>query len=167
MPVGRRGAGGARQRDDPGQVGANRSIPAGYTYLGQFIDHDLTFDTTSQLGKDNDPAELTNLRSPRLDLDSLYGSGRRDQPYLYSWPDGVELLADRDLQRNSQGRALIGDPRNDEHQIVSQLHLLFVASTTRSRASSRRSRIPTSGSRRRGRWSAGTTSPSSCTTSCR
>ena len=109
-----------------GRSGANRSIPAGYTYLGQFIDHDLTFDTTSQLGKDNDPAELTNLRSPRLDLDSLYGSGRRDQPYLYSWPDGVELLADRDLQRNSQGRALIGDPRNDENQIVSQLHLLFV-----------------------------------------
>ena len=28
-------------------------IPAGYTYLGQFIDHDLTFDPVSSLQRDN------------------------------------------------------------------------------------------------------------------
>ena len=63
-----------------GRSGANRSIPAGYTYLGQFIDHDLTFDTTSRLGKANDPADLTNLRSPRLDLDSVYGRAAATSP---------------------------------------------------------------------------------------
>lgn len=34
--------------------------------------------------------------------------------------------AEDDLQRNSQGTALIGDPRNDENIIVSQLHLSFL-----------------------------------------
>lgn len=27
----------------------NKKIPAGYTYFGQFVDHDITFDTTSKL----------------------------------------------------------------------------------------------------------------------
>ena len=31
-----------------------------------------------------------------------------------------------DLPRNSEGRALIGDPRNDENLIVAQLHLVFM-----------------------------------------
>jgi hypothetical protein len=117
---------------------------AGYTYLGQFVDHDITFDPTSRLKHDNDPRALTNFRTPRLDLDSLYGSGPQDQPYLYDWHDphrGVKLLvghnpqdgyepeerpAEIDLPRNQQGRALIGDARNDENLIVSQLHLVFI-----------------------------------------
>jgi hypothetical protein len=117
----------------------NRAIPAGYTYLAQFVDHDITYDTTSQLGRPNDPDELPNARTPRLDLDSLYGSGPVDQPYLYDWSDashggakllldthpGDERLATFDLPRNSAGRALVGDPRNDENLIVSQLHALF------------------------------------------
>jgi len=113
----------------------NPDIPAGYTYLAQFVDHDITFDATSQLEGPNDPGALVNLRSPRLDLDSVYGSGPVDQPYLYdaagtrlllaSTPPGGEL-AETDLQRNGAGRALIGDPRNDENLVVSQLHLLFV-----------------------------------------
>jgi hypothetical protein len=117
----------------------NRAIPAGYTYLAQFVDHDITFDTTSQLGRPNDPDELPNARTPRLDLDSLYGSGPVDQPYLYDWSGaahggakllldahpGDERLATFDLPRNSAGRALIGDPRNDENLIVCQLHALF------------------------------------------
>ena len=50
-------------------------IPAGYTYLGQFIDHDLTMDVTEvRLGEDVSPAELLQARSPSLDLDSLYGA---------------------------------------------------------------------------------------------
>jgi hypothetical protein len=35
-------------------------------------------------------------------------------------------LEGRDLQRNAQGRAVIGDPRNDENIIVSQLHHAFI-----------------------------------------
>jgi hypothetical protein len=125
----------------------NPAIPAGYTYLGQFVDHDITFDPTSALGRDNDPQALVNFRTPRYDLDSLYGSGPQDQPFLYDWdcePCGVKLLVgsnpkdpslphddDRqpapvDLPRNERGRALVGDARNDENLIVSQLHLLFI-----------------------------------------
>lgn len=115
-------------------------IPAGYTYLGQFVDHDITFDATSTLHHANNPYALVDSRTPRLDLDSLYGLGPVVQPYLYDWHAhshrGAKLLegigqpgkdvALCDLPRNVQGRALIGDPRNDENLIVSQLHLLFI-----------------------------------------
>ena len=117
----------------------NRKVPAGYTYLGQFVDHDITFDPTSQLQRDNDPHAVVNFRTPRFDLDSMYGSGPADQPYLYDWDEerphpGVRLLTGcnppgfepHDLPRNEQGRALIGDARNDENLVVSQLHLLFI-----------------------------------------
>src|SRR5690242_18148454 len=57
----------------------NTGISAGYTYLGQFIDHDLTFDPASSLQKQNDPAALIDYRTPRFDLDNLYGRGPDDQ----------------------------------------------------------------------------------------
>ena len=120
----------------------NQGIDAGFTYLGQFIDHDLTFDPSSSLQKQNDPDGLVDFRTPRFDLDSVYGRGPDDQPYLYE-DVGVRLLLGRrltgnaqdpqtrDLPRNVQPdvppgtrrreRALIGDPRNDENVIVSQL----------------------------------------------
>jgi hypothetical protein len=114
-------------------------IPAAYTYLGQFIDHDLTFDPNSSLQRQNDPDALIDFRTPRFDLDSVYGRGPDDQPYLYS--DGKNfLLGDalsgdalgqplnaHDLPRSSAtpARAIIGDPRNDENVIVSQLQGLF------------------------------------------
>ena len=118
----------------------NPRIPAGYTYLGQFIDHDITFDPMSVLQKHNDPDALVDFRTPRFDLDSLYGSGPSDDPFLYE-SNRPARAASRcssastrptpsssrdDLPRNQQGRALIGDPRNDENIIVSQLHLLFI-----------------------------------------
>jgi hypothetical protein len=122
-----------------GRPTRNNRIPAGYTYFGQFVDHDITFDPQSSLERANDPHALTNFRTPRFDLDSLYGSGPADQPFLYDWDAtgdrGVKLLVggDRtgahapvDLPRNDQGRALVGDARNDENLIVSQLHLVFI-----------------------------------------
>lgn len=113
----------------------NMGIDAGYTYLGQFIDHDLTFDPASSLERQNDPDALVDFRTPRFDLDCMYGRGPADQPYLYQ-PDGLRMLLGRkltgnpndpntrDLPRNTSdpARALIGDPRNDENVIVSQLH---------------------------------------------
>jgi hypothetical protein len=112
-------------------------IPALYTYLGQFIDHDITFDPASSLQKQNDPDALTDFRTPAFDLDNVYGRGPDDQPYLYD--GGRNFLlgtpitgggdADaKDLPRNSAkpARALIGDPRNDENSIVSQLQGLFL-----------------------------------------
>ena len=125
----------SERRDDDEE---NSGISAGYTYLGQFIDHDLTFDPASSLQKQNDPEALEDFRTPRFDLDSVYGRGPNDQPYLYD-DKGVRMLLGRrltgnhdprarDLPRNNpQGggrqrkRALIGDPRNDENVIVSQL----------------------------------------------
>lgn len=114
----------------------NLDIPAGYTYVGQFIDHDITFDPVSQLDRLNDPEALTDYRTPRLDLDSLYGRGPDDQPYLYDCSNdqhaakfrlGRELTFDktrcnaRDVPR-LDGCAVIGDKRNDENVIVSQFH---------------------------------------------
>ena len=108
----------------------SRSIPAGFTYLAQFVDHDITFDATPLLDRETDPHALVNFRTPRLDLDSVYGAGPVVQPYLYDWdaePAGTKmLLGDRDLPRNDPGRALIGDARNDENAIIAQLHLLFL-----------------------------------------
>ena len=111
-------------------------IPALYTYLGQFIDHDLTFDPTSSFQKHKDPTATEDFRTPAFDLDNVYGRGQGDQPYLYEDDQVSFLLGDpitqgsnagaRDLPRNVRGRALIGDPRNDENSIVSQLQGLFL-----------------------------------------
>jgi Animal haem peroxidase len=108
----------------------NLWLPAGYTYFGQFIDHDLTFDNTSSLN----PADAggvnrapTNLRTPRFDLDSLYGDGPDAQPYLYDQDDGASLLlSDYDLLRSPNGRAMIGDKRNDENSLINQIHSSFI-----------------------------------------
>jgi hypothetical protein len=112
-------------------------IPALYTYLGQFIDHDITFDPASSLQKQDDPDALVDFRTPAFDLDNVYGRGPDDQPYLYDGGSafllgnpirgGTDLKA-TDLPRNSAtpSRALIGDPRNDENVIVSQLQGLFL-----------------------------------------
>ncbi|HTE87156.1 MAG TPA: heme peroxidase family protein, partial [Dehalococcoidia bacterium] len=115
----------------------NPDIPAGFTYLGQFVDHDITFDPASKLMRENDPNALHDFRTPRFDLDSVYGRGPSDNPFLYE-PDGVHLRIGKiqngepDLPRTAPGegggprRALIGDPRNDENVIVSQIQLAFL-----------------------------------------
>src|SRR5256884_407678 len=77
--------------EDPS--GDNPDIPAGFTYFGQFVDHDLTFDPTSQLQRDNDPDALVDFRTPRFDLDSVYGRGPDDQPFLARLV-GTEVIED-------------------------------------------------------------------------
>lgn len=111
----------------------NLDISAGYTYFGQFVDHDITFDPVSNSQRMSDPDALHNFRSPRLDLDSVYGSGPADEPFQYVKDShGMQLLVEpnkngvEDLPRNSQDVALIGDPRNDENTIVGQLQLTFL-----------------------------------------
>ena len=120
----------ASMQEAAGEGADNSAIPSGYVYVGQFVDHDITFDPTSQLQRRNDPDGLINFRTPRFDLDSVYGGGPDAQPFLYdqNLDGGHRFLLQNtfDLPRNPQGRALTGDPRNDENGIVSQLHVAFL-----------------------------------------
>lgn len=117
-----------------GAVGVdNDKIPAGYTYFGQFVDHDITFDPTSSTTRLNDPNKLKNFRTPRFDLDSVYCAGPEASPFMYDGSSYGMLLEgigvdsrEADLPRNDAGTALIGDPRNDENIIVAQLQLAFI-----------------------------------------
>jgi hypothetical protein len=122
----------------------NPTMTAGFTFLGQFLDHDMTFDPTSSLARRQDPESIRNFRIPAFDLDSVYGGGPSVSPHLYD--QGVDggrttLLTEEipgsanvsingsarhDLPRNSQQVALVGDPRNDENLIVSQLQLALL-----------------------------------------
>jgi hypothetical protein len=110
------------------------ATPAGYIFLGQFIDHDLTFDATPIPEQQEDPLARKNFRSARFDLDSVYGNGPAQSPELYDPDDRAKLhvvanLSDSsvpdDLPRRDSGRAIIGDPRDDENLVTSQLHLAF------------------------------------------
>jgi hypothetical protein len=115
--------------DDKDATSNNQRLSAGFTYLGQFIDHDLTFDPVSKLQRDNDPNALEDFRTPRFDLDNVFGPGRDDAPFLYNGDKfviGMNESGEDDLPRSPNGRALLGDPRNDENLIVSQLHLAFL-----------------------------------------
>ena len=129
----------------------NSDIPSGYTYFGQFVDHDVTKDDTSDRPETLPPAgvpfdQLIQKRSPSLDLDSVYGKTWPDVDPLLLQSDGVQMLLgnttpvgtlgvekDADLPRKltaadpkDVGEAIIGDPRNDENLIIQQLHLAFL-----------------------------------------
>ena len=77
--------------------GGASQIPAGFTYLGQFVDHDLTFDKTERDARRRvSPAQLLQARSPSLDLDSLYGAGPQDpESAKFYEADGVHLKIGR------------------------------------------------------------------------
>ena len=51
---------------------------AGYTYLGQLVIHDLTYSKTVRPDFAKSASLLANLRSPKLDLDNLYGKWPRN-----------------------------------------------------------------------------------------
>ncbi|TCP33579.1 heme peroxidase family protein [Sphingomonas sp. BK235] len=111
----------------------NPRLSAGMTFLGQFLDHDMTFDPTSSLERQVDPEQIANFRTPTLALDNVYGSGPGGSPHLYDRADGDKFLLEPtgtpgkdDVPRNSQGIALIGDPRDDENLIISQLQVAFL-----------------------------------------
>jgi hypothetical protein len=104
------------------------SEAAGWPFLGQFIAHDITADR-STLQSHVDAARLKNARSPQLNLECLYGDGPVGHPFLYQRNDPAKLLTGPgggDVLRNAEGTAIIGDPRNDSHVFMSQMHLAFV-----------------------------------------
>ena len=128
------------------------NIPAGYTYFGQFVDHDITFDVSSSLDASTDANTINNMRSPALDLDSVYSRGPGLDPFLYAFPSsgpptavkfqlgtntntgtggpssngtpgGMVAQTNFDVPRAPGSlTAIIGDPRNDENLIVVQFH---------------------------------------------
>ena len=91
------------QFDEPkdGKDDEESGIPALYTYLGQFIDHDLTFDPASTLQQQRDPDSLIDFRTPAFDLDNVYGRGPDDQPYMYD--DGNAFLLGASISGGSAG----------------------------------------------------------------
>jgi hypothetical protein len=98
---------------------------AGWPVFGQFVAHDITADR-SPLQAEADPERLGSFRSPRANLECLYGAGP-GSPYLYRRDDPAAFLTGADdVPRNAEGIALLGDPRNDVHVLVSQLHLAFL-----------------------------------------
>lgn len=116
----------------------NRQVPAGFTFLGQFIDHDITLTVgSSAIGAPDALHTLRNERHPSLNLDSVYGvgpdrsgSGRLYDNYAFRLPESLSDLprggrvgvrGDRDVRP-----AIIGDARNDENVILAQLHLAFL-----------------------------------------
>ena len=136
---------------DPARAAGNDStIPAGYTYFGQFVDHDITLDIASNLDAEQEATAINNMRSPSLDLDNVYGSGPALHPYLYLFPNSGPPTAIKMLLGTNQNMggggpgsaggsgpmgtptnsdvprmpgtntAVIGDPRNDENLIISQ-----------------------------------------------
>ena len=128
----------------------NGDVTAGYTYLGQFIDHDLTLDITPLPNAQPDVDQIPNFRTPFLDLDHVYAGGPNVSPFLYEinnlWgherfligmtgkaksrrKDGHEeeiASSADDLPRNARGIALVGDPRQDENLVIAQLHVAFL-----------------------------------------
>ena len=125
---------------------------AGYTFLGQFIDHDITLDTTPLDLQQTDPDALTNFRTARYDLDSVYGRGPSLEPDIYDPADRHKLLIKtrtetvestaqdasgntitvteevevEDVPRRDDGTAIIPEGRNDENLILVQLHIAFM-----------------------------------------
>src|SRR6266480_3004502 len=110
----------------------NPTHTAGTTFMGQFMDHDVTFDTTSTLGTPTEPTTSRNSRTPVFDLDAMYGGGPSVSPQLYQ-SDRIKLAigatpdgAREDLPRNPDNSAIIGDPRNDEHMMIAGIHCAFI-----------------------------------------
>ncbi len=117
----------------------NPTMTAGSTFVGQFTDHDITFDQTSHLGVPQNPLVSPNTRTPALDLDSVFGGGPGRRPDLYvDNPDGsvgpkLKIGSGgvhEDVPRIANGdgtyTALLGDPRNDENLIVAGLHCAHI-----------------------------------------
>jgi hypothetical protein len=133
-------------------------LPAGYTYFGQFLAHDVSQMSASDPMQPLQPPwpaqgwaatsgsgarRPVNLRSPRLDLQVLYGSGPQLDAQYYrpsssrwsgEFHHGLGVRSDGggshrpvgtedDLLRTSHGKAVLPDQRNDENVLLSQVHL--------------------------------------------
>ena len=113
------------------------TVAAGWPVFGQFVAHDITADR-SPVTHHDDEALLRNARSARLDLECMYGDGPIGSPYLFSRKDPAKMLLGvneqgeaADLPRNQEGTALVGDPRQDVHLLISQMHVAMLKAHNR------------------------------------
>jgi hypothetical protein len=121
----------------------NPNMTAGITFLGQFLDHDLSLDKNSLLNENASPSATINFRTVAFDLDSVYGDGPTGSPQLYDATTGrikfsVQPIPGsdtvsrhgavrNDVPRDTARNAIIADSRNDENVVISQLHLAMLS----------------------------------------
>ena len=133
----------------------NPNLRSGFTFVGQFVDHDITFDTTLLDEQESDPDATTNFRTPRYDLDAIYGRGPNLDPQFYKAADrdkfdliptkyttikrfGTDITDTLKTEQTlydvprlapdpdtGEAKAIIADPRNDQTLIILQLHVAF------------------------------------------
>jgi hypothetical protein len=112
----------------------NPTMTAGATFMGQFMDHDMTFDLSSRLNVRTDPATSANSRTPAFDLDSVYGAGPGIDTQLYATGKSGNATKFKvesgglfeDVPRNRDRSAIVSDPRNDENIVISGLQAAFL-----------------------------------------
>jgi hypothetical protein len=109
----------------------NPTHTAGTTFMGQFLDHDITFDLSSRLGQVTSPEATLNVRTPAFDLDTVYGGGPGASAVLYQPGDPIKLRVEsggryEDLPRTTDNVAIIADPRNDENLVIAGLQVAFL-----------------------------------------
>src|SRR5256885_4951736 len=109
----------------------------GYTYFGQFLGHDLTYDPPPRAGPYAEPKKTPNCGTATFDLDHVYAGGPAGSPYLYEGEEGAETFKigvtvpsgyRRDLPI-AHGHLLVGDlqdTRNVDNLLLRQLHVLFL-----------------------------------------
>ena len=131
------------------QQPSDSGIPSAYTYFGQFVDHDITFEAVTRKVPLNDKLspmsldearKIKNTRTAKLDLDSVYGGYCHDgtcQPApgvgekmllgpVVGGATGADLFRDLPRDPSHDRAARIGDGRNDETLMISQLHVAFL-----------------------------------------
>ena len=82
----------AKDENDALNENPNLLLTSGFTFLGQFVDHDITFDTTTLDLQQSDPDATKNFRTPRYDLDAIYGLGPGANPQFYDPDDRDKFL---------------------------------------------------------------------------
>lgn len=94
------------------------TIPAGYTYLGQFVSHEIVPPTRQ--------SDDSRRVLPLLDLTSIYGDDKQGLFEEQLAKLSSEALFS-DLPRDDEtGAPKIPEPRNEDNVIVAQLHLLLM-----------------------------------------
>jgi hypothetical protein len=121
----------------------NPNMTAGMTFLGQFLDHDITLDKKSVVNANASPLQTVNFRTAAFDLDSVYGNGPSGSPELYDTRSGrIKFILQRipgaeavsrhgasrnDVPRDAQGNAIVAESRNDENVVISQMQVALLS----------------------------------------